>query len=354
MKKLLALLLALLLTASLAACGGNGGKTQEDPPAAPAGPTEPSGGGSADEGGELNIDVKDIIFQSGSTGGNWAIVQPAMVTAIENALPGVTVTGITGSGAANLRAIQAGECDMAFTQGHAYEDALHGVNDFEADGAMDNVAVICSTNVSYMYFVAAARAGIKSIEDIANSNLNCNTAGGGVEIFTRRVLESYGITYDDIQANGHTLNYQGLSDVIELMQDGHVDVSVVSGMLDNPTTHQMESSFDIDVLSFEGEAAQKFVKDYPSFSLATMPAGIYKGQDEEKAVMAWTGLMCCRRDLSDDVVYAITKALHENADDFAAVVPENAWIGTPDCLTGFEHSNLHPGALRYYQEIGLL
>ena len=187
-----------------------------------------------------------------------------------------------------------------------------------------------------------------------------------MEIFNRRVLEAYGVTYDDIQANGHTLNYQGLSDVIELMQDGHVDVSVVSGMLDNPTTHQMESSFDIDILSFEGDAAQNFVNTYLSFSLSTMPAGIYKGQDEEKTVMAWTGLMCCRKDLPDDVVYAITKdlpddvvyaitkALHENAGDFAAVVPENAWIGTPDCLTGFDQANLHPGALRYYQEIGLL
>lgn len=351
MKKFLVLLLVFLMTVSLAACGGTGSTDTTTPPADSA---EPPANEPVDAGDASNIDITDIIFQSGTTGGNWAIVQPAMVTAIEAALPGVTVTGITGSGAANLRALQVGECDMAFTQGYAYEDALHGVNDFEADGAMDNVSVICSTNVSYMYFVAAARAGIERIEDIADSNLNCNTAGGGVEIFNRRVLEAYGITYDDIQANGHTLNYQGLSDVIELMQDGHVDVSVVSGMLDNPTTHQMESSFDIDILSFEGDAAQNFVNEYPSFSLSTMPAGIYKGQDEEKTVMAWTGLMCCRKDLSDDVVYAITKALHENADDFAAVVPENAWIGTPDCLTGFDQANLHPGALRYYQEIGLL
>lgn len=351
MKKFLTLLLVFLMAASLAACGGNNHTAAAAPP---AGSPDPSAGTPAGGGNVLDIDITDIIFQSGSTGGNWAIVQPAMVTAIEAALPGVTVTGITGSGAANLRALQAGECDMAFTQGYAYEDALHGVNDFEADGAMDNVAVICSTNVSYMYFVAAARAGIERIEDIADCNLNCNTAGGGVEIFNRRVLEAYGVTYDDIQANGHTLNYQGLSDVIELMQDGHVDVSVVSGMLDNPTTHQMESSFDIDILSFEGDAAQNFVNTYPSFSLSAMPAGIYKGQEEEKTVMAWTGLMCCRKDLSDDVVYAITKALHENAGDFAAVVPENAWIGTPDCLTGFDQANLHPGALRYYQEIGLL
>lgn len=344
MKRLLALALFLAMTLSLVACGA-----KSDP--APASTLTDSSESAAPE---LNIDVKDIVFQSGSTGGNWAIVQPAMVTAIEDALPGVTVTGITGKGAANLRAMQAGECDIAFTQGYAYEDAVHGVNDFEADGAMDNVSVICSTAISYMYFVSTASSGVKTVEDIANSNLNCNTAGGGVEIATRRILEAYGITYDDVTQNGGTLNYQGLSDVIGLMQDGHVDVSLVSGMLDNPTTHQMESTFDIEILSFDGDGIQKFVNEYPAFMIDTMPAGIYKGQDTDKIVAAWTGVMCCRKDLSDDVVYAITKALHENADKFAEVVPENAWIGTEKCVTGFDVSNLHPGALRYYQEIGLL
>ena len=298
--------------------------------------------------------MKDIIFQSGSTGGNWAIVQPAMCTAIEDALPGTTVTGITGTGAGNLRSMQAGECDIGFTQGYAYGDALLGVNDFETDGAMDNVSVICSTNVSFMYFVATKSSGITEIEQIADSNLNCNTAGGGVEIATRRILESYGITYDDVTANGGTLNYQGLEDVISMMQDGHVDVSLVSGMLDNPTTHQMESTFDIEILSFDGDSIEKFVEDYPSFFIDTMPAGIYEGQDEDRVVVGWTGLMCCRKDMPDDVVYAITKALHENADTFAEVVPENEWIGTENCVTGFDTDNLHPGALKYYQEIGLL
>ena len=115
MKKFLALLLVFLMAASLAACGGNNHTAAAAPP---AGSPDPSAGTPAGGGNALDIDVTDIIFQSGSTGGNWAIVQPAMVTAIEAALPGVTVTGITGSGAANLRALQAGECDMAFTQGY--------------------------------------------------------------------------------------------------------------------------------------------------------------------------------------------------------------------------------------------
>ena len=336
MKKIVALILATSMTFSLAACSGT---------------NNPGNDGNAPSADQS---MTDIIFQSGAQGGNWAIVQPAMCTAIEDSMPGVTVTGITGTGAGNIRSMQAGECDIAMTHGYAYEDALKGVNDFEADGAIDNVSAIASLSVSYMYFVATASSGIQEIADIAASNLNCNTAGGGFEIATRRMLEAYGIRYEDIEASGHTLNYQGLSDVISLMQDGHVDVSLVSGMLDNPTTHQMESTFDIEILSFDGDGIKKFVNDYPAFTLDTMPAGIYKGQDEEKTVVAWNALMCCRKDMPEDVVYKITKALHENADSFAQVVPENAWVGTENCILGFDTATLHPGALRYYQEIGLL
>ena len=340
MKRIVSLILAMLMVFSLVACGGE--KTPDPQP-------EPT-----PDQNELNIDVTDIVFQSGSTGGNWAIVQPAIVQTLEDAMPDVTVTGITGKGAANLRAIQAKECDMAFTQGYAYEDAIHGINDFEADGAMDNVCVIMSTNVSYMYFVATKASGVKTIEDIRNANLNCNAAGGGVEIANRRILEAYGITYDDITNGGHTLNYQGMGDVVALMQDGHVDVTLMSALLDNATTHQMESTFDIEILSFDGDGIKNFCKEYPSFFEAKMPAGIYKGQDTEKNVVGWTGLMVCRRDLSDDVVYLITKTLYENAQKYGDVVDEYYWMGTEGCLTGFDLNNLHPGAARYYKEIGLL
>lgn len=302
-----------------------------------------------------DLGIKDIIFLGGSQTGNWCIVQPTIVNFVERDIPGVTVTAISGNAVANMRALEAGEADIAFAHGYVFNSAVNGTDDFEEDGALENISVIMGTSESYLFGVAKASSDVKSVEDIANCNWCAGPAGGGMEVASRSILESYGITYDTIRENGGNVEFQDMSDAGELMKDGHVDAVFVSGMLtDNIITMEMESSFDIRIFGFDGEGAQKFLDTNPAFGPAVLPANSYKNQPEDVNVFSFNSLLCVRKDMSEDVVYALTKSLYENRADMAEVVSEMDFIEGENVLAGFDIANLHPGAARYYQEIGIL
>lgn len=362
MKKIITLFLALSMILTLAACGAEKPAEATPAPAAPAevAPAEEAPTQEAEKAEAEAIDVnalgiRDIVFLGGSQTGNWCIVQPTIVNFVEQDIPGCTVTATNGSAVSNLRALQHHEADLAFAHGYVVNSALNGTDDYAEDGKLDNVAVIMATSQSYLFGVTKASSDVYSVDDIVNCNWCAGPAGGGMEVASRNILEAYGITYDAIKANGKKVEFQSMSDAGELMKDGHVDAVFVSGMLtDNIITQQMQSSFDIRIFGFDGEGAQKFLATNPAFGPAVLPANSYKNQTEDVNVFSFNSLLCCRADMDEEAVYLLTKSLYENRAAMAEVVSEMDFIEGENVLNGFDVANLHPGAARYYREIGIL
>jgi TRAP transporter TAXI family solute receptor len=89
----------------------------------------------------------------------------------------------------------------------------------------------------------------------------------------------------------------------------------------------------------------------PTYSLTVIPAGTYKGIDSDVRTVASPVLVYTTSDLPDDIAYKITKAFWEHRQIMAEAHATGKGIAIKDVRYGV--ARMHPGALRYYQEVGI-
>jgi len=112
-------------------------------------------------------------------------------------------------------------------------------------------------------------------------------------------------------------------------------------------------SLDINLLEVDKEPMEKFMEEVSYFRLFTIPAGTYKGVDRDVLTGASPALLIVREDLGEEVVYKITKVIFEHLEDLRGVHAQADNISLEGALQAMSIP-LHPGAEKYYKEVGLL
>jgi TRAP transporter TAXI family solute receptor len=102
------------------------------------------------------------------------------------------------------------------------------------------------------------------------------------------------------------------------------------------------------------DVAERLTQKYPFFAIGAIPAGSYPGLDQDIPTLSTTALWVARGELEEPLVYAITKSLWSDATTrlLDATHPAGKRIRTATALDGMAIP-LHPGAARYYREIGV-
>lgn len=287
-----------------------------------------------------------------------AIVMSTFANIVNDALDSTDIE-VAGGGAATLHAVEAGRgnIDMFMASPSVHPLMLAGKamysNEPEAPELAKNLALIMWFPYGQYHYTVRADSGIETLDDIEGTTVFLGPAGGGAFATARDWIEATtglvaGTDYEAITANWAT--------GFQAFQDGKIDV-YVNGCLDPcqqflQITETEEIRF-VGPQDWSGEAVTKFLGKFRN--LAQVPAGGYNGQVNEAAVMSHdTNVgIGVRADLDEETVYQITKAFWDNIDKVTSDAPwaqaitiENAAqdLGMP----------LHPGALRYYKEVGAL
>ena len=149
----------------------------------------------------------------------------------------------------------------------------------------------------------------------------------------------------------------------KVLQRRQIDAFFLTAAYPHATVTDVCLKRDIDIIGFTADEIAALQASYSFFVTDTIPAGTYNGVDEEKLVPAISAVLVARDDVDEEVVYQLTKALFENVDDLtnakkAYISAENAVKGIPvraaDAEKGVTVGSFHPGALRYYKELGLI
>ncbi len=249
---------------------------------------------------------------------------------------------VTAGSVENVQLVNRGRADMGLVCWIGAVGA--GLTD-----KIPNVRTLFFIHGSTAHWAVLNKSGIESFEDMKGKRVALDAPGSAGLVSCNLVLELFGINPEkDIQALTIT---QGKG--IEAMKDGRVDV--VFGDVGYPNSAFMELTTvkDARILSFPDEVLKKIESKYPSLPPETIPAGTYKGQSEDIHTYTEAGPMICRAGLSDDLVYEIVKTVHENQDWLTENVHKAIGRWKFDPSVG-NLAPLHPGAKKYYQEIGLL
>lgn len=254
----------------------------------------------------------------------------------------------TAASAANATTLNQGKAEIGFSMGDAAADAYEGIDSFEKQGAQENIRTVASLYTNYMQIVATAGSGIKTIEDLKGKRVAVGAPGSGTEISAKRILAAYEMTYDDVKAD-----YLSFSEGVEGIKNGNIDAVVISSGLPNAGVLELATSKEIVVVEIDKDKVLEMQKDYPTFFPAVVPKDVYEGMEQDANTVGVNNVLITHKDVDDDVVYAMTKALFENIDQLQNSHNAAKDIDIKKALENLP-APLHPGAKKYFDEEGVM
>jgi TRAP transporter TAXI family solute receptor len=282
----------------------------------------------------------------GSTGTYYAF--GSAVAQILTEKTGIQVTiQSTGASKANIQLIDAGEVEVAIVQNDVMDYAWRGVDLFNGEKTT-SFSTMAAVYAEVCQIVASANSGITSVADLRGKNVSVGDAGSGVEFNARQILEVYGISFNDI--GKQNLGFGASADAL---RDGKIDAFFCVAGAPTPAIIDLATNRDIILLEIDDAAAARLMRDYPFYTQFPVPAGSYKGQDADVMTLAVKATFIVSNKVSEDTVYKLTKALFQNQSLIEAAHAKGRELSTSYARDGISVP-FHPGAAKYYSEIGVL
>jgi TRAP transporter TAXI family solute receptor len=282
----------------------------------------------------------------GSTGTYYAFGSAVGQILSEKTKVPITVQS-TGASKANIQLIDAGEVELAIVQNDVMDYAWRGVDLFNGE-KITSFSSMAGLYAEVCQIVINPASGISDIADLKGKNVSVGDAGSGVEFNARQILESYGITFDDI--GKQNLSFGASADAL---RDNKIDAFFCVAGAPTPAIIDLATGKDVVILAIDDAHASQLIKDYPFYTKFPIPAGSYKGQDNAVQTVAVKATFIVSSKLNDDTVYRLTKALFENKAAIEAAHIKGGELSTAYAVEGISVP-FHPGAAKYLTEIGAL
>ena len=253
----------------------------------------------------------------------------------------------TGGSIANINAIKAGDMDMGVAQSDWQFHAYNGSSQFEGQ-KFDKLRAVFSVHGEPFTVVARADSGIASFDDLFGKRVNVGNPGSGQRATMDVVLNAMGKTDGDFALASELKPAEQSA----ALGDNKVDAIIYTVGHPNGSIQEATSTVDAKLVSVTGEAIDKLVADNPYYAKATIPGGLYKGNDADTETFGVKATFVTSADVDDDVVYTVVKAVFDNFDRFKGLHPAFANLKEEDMISGGLSAPLHPGAEKYYKERG--
>lgn len=306
------------------------------------------GGGGGDK---APAKTQNINIATATTGGVYYPLGNAMAQLFNQKIPGIKASAQATAGTPqNILLMQKKEAEVAFAQNGVAYYAYNGQEMFK-DKPTKFLRGITNLYPNVMHIVVAANSPIKSIKDFEGKKFVPGAIGSATEINSKEILSLYGLDYKDKKnVKGE---YLGYSEAAEALKDGRVDGILIAGGLPTSAVLDAASALKIRLLSLEPDMIAKLKEKMPWYYEITIPKGTYIGQTEDVKTVAVANLLICREDLNADMVYNMTKTLHESQKDLVTAHSAAKDMTLADAMKGMTVP-MHPGAEKYYKEKGIL
>lgn len=286
----------------------------------------------------------DVDFLSVLTGGTQGTYYPLGGTFADliKTETGVTTTAeVSQASAANMTSLQNGDGDIAFVQTDIAYYATEGTLMFEGQ-KIDTVSALGALYPETVQLVTLADSGIKSFEDLKGKKVSVGAPGSGTYANAEQLLEIHGLTMDDIQAQN--LDFGESADGI---QSGQIDAAFITAGYPTGAVEALNATNGVYIVPVTADKATELIAKYPYYAVDAIPVGTY-GLEAETPAVSVLAMLAVKKDLSEDLVYAITKAIYDNTDKISHA--KGAFIKAETGLDGIG-IEVHPGAQKYFDEV---
>ena len=251
-----------------------------------------------------------------------------------------------GASVGGLRSLGANQVDMALAQSDIASYAYNGGEMFHEK--ITNIRAIAVLYPQLVQWVVNS-GSIRSVAGMKGSQIAVGPAGSGSEANTNQILSADGIAYKDLTK----ALFLSSTEAVDAFKSQQIDGFCLTDGVPSPAIVDVANSMKIGLLPISGDLAQKVTTSYKGFSPATIPADSYKGVTTPVDTVGVQAILVVRQDLDSDLVYWLTKTLIEKQAELAQANPLGAALTKENAVKDLPIP-LHPGAERYYREIGML
>ena len=288
-----------------------------------------------------------ISLATGGTGGTYYPVGGGIADIVSKNVADVQMTSETGNASqANLNLLGTHQIEMALAQNDVSMWAYKGMRPFKQE--FKNVRMIASLYPENVQCIAMKGAGVKDIMDIKGKRVSVGAPGSGVQADVAAILRVAGIKYSDMKTD-----FLDFNNTTQRFKDNQLDVGFIVAGYPTASIMDLATMHDIDLVNFSDDFMDKLIAEYPFFAKSVIPAGTYKGIDHDTNTPAVMAVWVCDGDLSEDVIYQVTKAFWENVDDLYKIHSKAKMITLKTALDGVSVP-VHSGAAKYYKALWLL
>ena len=256
----------------------------------------------------------------------------------------------SGGSLENLRRIHEGEMDMGVAFAGDVFLSYNGEDVFTEDGPYDDIRVIGFLYSAVSQLVTLEETGITSVEDLAGKSVAVGVADSGTKLTIERLLTMLGI-YNEVTP----VLVAGL-DASEELKTQQVQAYHALYGVPSETVDDTSSTNEAVILNtYDAAEAAGFFEKYPFYTKYVIPAGTFSGVDEDVTTFRDAGLWVIFADIDEELVYQMTKEVYSQVglyfmQELAGSVAQE--MGPDTALVGVQ-TPLHPGAARYWREIGV-
>lgn len=231
-------------------------------------------------------------------------------------------------------------------QFHAY----NGTSKFEEVGANKDLRAVFSIHPEPFTVVARADSGIKNFDDIKGKRVNIGNPGSGQRGTMEVLMGAMGWTVDDFALTSELK----ASEQASALCDNKIDVMIYTVGHPSGAIKEATTSCDSQLVNVTGAAVDKLIADNSYYRTATIPAGMYRGNDADTTTFGVGATFVSSTAVPEKVVYEVVKAVFENFDTFRKLHPAFANLKKEQMIKDGLSAPLHPGAAKYYKEAGLM
>ena len=244
----------------------------------------------------------------------------------------------------NIRKLEAGELEFGMANAAISYFAVKGEG---AWGKPHEVRAVATLAPNVGIFVTTKSSGIKTLADLKGKRVVLGPAGAGFDYFLKPLLKVHGVTYEDMDVLDG--NYFTAGDMIA---DGKADAAFMGGAIPIPAVTQLCASQDVVFIKLDADAPDKLT-EYPFYFTVPVKAGAYDDLKEDiVGINVGNMHLITHANVSDDMVYNLTKTMFENREQVAEKHPAGKALNPKNAIrdTG---TPFHPGAIKFYKEAGL-
>ncbi|MDE9449813.1 TAXI family TRAP transporter solute-binding subunit [Aliiroseovarius sp. Z3] len=256
----------------------------------------------------------------------------------------------TGGSVYNINTIREGELEFGVAQSDWQYHAYNGSSQFEEAGPFEGLRAVFSVHPEPFTVVARADSGIKTFEDLKGKRVNIGNPGSGQRGTMEVLLEAMGWTTGDF-ALATELKAAEQS---AALCDNQIDAMVYTVGHPSGSIQEATTACDSVLVEVAGDVVNKLVEDNPFYRTATIPGGMYRGNDEDTKTFGVGATFVSSDQVSEDAVYAVVSSVFENFEDFKSLHPAFANLDPKEMASAGLSAPLHAGAEKYYKEKGLI